>query len=70
MKNSLFLFFLGMSTFSFGQTQETTIQKSIEPQVVQQQQVSKINKIDKRITPIRKKESEVPVKKEESIKQN
>lgn len=59
-----------MSLFSNGQTQESTTQKSIEPQPVQQQQVSKINKIDKRITPIRRKGTEVPARKEESIKQN
>lgn len=37
---------------------------------MQQQQVSRENKINKRITVIRKKETEIPVRKEESIKQN
>lgn len=70
MNNFLFLFFIGMSSFSFGQTQESTTQKRVEPQPMQQQQVSRENKINKRITVIRKKETEIPVRKEESIKQN
>lgn len=70
MNNFLFLFFIGMSSFSFGQTQESTTLKRVEPQPMQQQQVSRENKINKRITVIRKKETEIPVRKEESIKQN
>lgn len=70
MKNYLFLSFLSLSTFSIGQTQETTVQKSVDPQPIQQQRISKINKIDKRVQPVRSKEVEAPVRKVEAIKPN
>lgn len=69
MKNFLFLGFLGLSYFSIGQTQETTL-KNVDPQPIQQQKISKVSKIDKRVQPVRSKEKEIPLKNNEAIKPN
>lgn len=68
MKNFLFLGFLGLSYFSLGQTQET-LQKNVDPQPIQQK-ISKVNKIDKRVKPIRTKDKEIPLKNNEAVKPN
>lgn len=69
MKHFLFLSFLGLTYFSIGQTQETT-QKNVDPQPIQQQKISKVSKIDKRVKPVRSKEQEIPLRNNEVIKPN
>ena len=61
--------FLFLSSISIGQVQETVNQENINPQL-QQQHISKVNKIDKRIKPVRPKKIESPQKKEEIIKKD
>lgn len=69
MKQTLFLAFLCLSSISIGQVQETTSQEITNPQV-QKQHISKTNKIDKRVKPIRAKKIESPIKNEELIKKD
>ena len=54
MKTTLFLSFLFLSSISIGQVQETVTQETINPQL-QQQHISKVNKIDKRVKRIEEK---------------
>jgi hypothetical protein len=63
MKHFLFLCFLGASTLSIGQTQETNPQ---EPVKVQQH--SKTNKITKRVK-VQRPPVDQPKKKEEDVRQ-
>jgi hypothetical protein len=56
MKQSLFLVFLSLSFISIGQVQETTSQEITNPQL-QKQHISKTNKIDKCVKPIRAKKN-------------
>jgi hypothetical protein len=69
MKTTLFLSFLFLSSISIGQVQETVTQETINPQL-QHQHISKVNKIDKRVKPVRAKKIESPQKKEEIIKKD
>lgn len=69
MKTFLFLGFLSLSYFSIGQTQETA-QKNVDPLPLKQQKISKVSKIDKRVKPIRSKETDIPLRNNEAIKPN
>ncbi len=69
MKNALLFGFLFMSSISIGQVQETVTQENPNPQL-QQQRISKVNKIDKRVKPVRSKKIESPQKNEEIIKKD
>jgi hypothetical protein len=68
MKQFLFLCFLGASTLSIGQTQETPPQEPVQPQAIQSQKYSKVNKINKRVK-VQRPAVEQPKKKEEDSRQ-
>lgn len=70
MKHILFLSFLCVTYFSIGQQQENKSPNSTTQEPLQKQQVSKINKIEKRVDRTRQKETPSPITKEESIKKD
>lgn len=70
MKKFLFLCFFAVSYFSIGQVNNTTTNTEPVTGPVQKQQISKVNKIDKRIKPVRAKRSATPATNKELIKKD